>query len=212
MSTVFGEVLPPGSQRFGDNSAYNLGTVIRCNVAGNITALRTFVTAYHDSYAGTFRLYVDGNYLPPVRSVAYNYDHANYSSWVEVNIEPYHVDAGALIMAAYTTPGFYTATSGFFNTSDKVSDDGFLTAPASVVFGGVSANGRFNTSPDATPDQSYNRGCYFADVRFVSDSSIPPLPIDEFNGTDWNHSSRSRWDGVTWKDVTTLRYNGSVWQ
>lgn len=204
MSTLFGTG-PVGAQA-SDSASYNLGTVIRCNVAGNITALRFYVTSPHDPFTSTLRLYIDGTTTPVREVTAPAWVYANPSQWVEVPITPYPVGAGQVVMSAYTITGYYTAVGGGL-LSDITNADGALTAPSTVNFNGVSTNGRYSTTLTAIPDQNYNYGLYFADLVLTTGA----LTESTWDGSAWRPEAHNEWDGTAWKSTSRSYWNGTSW-
>lgn len=181
-SRVFGTGVPGGSE-VNDTNVYNLGTVIRANVAGNITALRYYQTPSMAAQIVTLRLYVDGSTTPV--ATATNDQVAGAEGWVEVSITPYAISSGQYFMAAYTTNGYYRALPAAFGT-DIVSSDGNLTAPSSPTFNGVTGNGRYTSTQTAIPDSTFNGTSYYADVVF---STYTTTSVTVTRGLQWNNRS-----------------------
>ena len=207
MSSLFGTSV--GGSQIADIGPYNLGVVVRCNVAGNITALRYYQSAPNDPFTSTLRLYVDGSAVP-VRSATYT--HANYydpAHWVEVEITPYPVTAGQLVMAAYTIPGYYQALPAGLAT-DIVSADGNLTAPADVTFNGATSNGRFSTSVNEMPDSNYNHGLYYADL-VLTPAVTSAFAAKVWTGSAWGTVDRRSYSGSSWAPTARTRWSGSAW-
>lgn len=146
------------------SGTHNLGTVIRCNYAGQITALRFY---QNGAATGTITLYlyIDGT-TTPVRSVTTTATGVN--AWRSIALaEPYTVTANQFVMPSYDTGanGRYWALQLYLNTT-RTSADGALTALASGAanMNGLSTNGRYADSKTAIPSSTYDGSCYFADV------------------------------------------------
>lgn len=163
-TSIWGASAPGGNPDASGN--YNLGTVITCNNAGQITALR-----YYEALSGagtvTLRLYIDGS-STAVREVTHTAT-SGVQQWNTVSITPYTVTAGQRVMVAYSAPltiNKYWSQSGTFASASLSSADSALTAPqnGSASFNSVSTNGRYSSSRTTMPTLSFNSSGYAADL------------------------------------------------
>lgn len=155
-SSLFTGDTPTGSDASGN---FNLGTIIRCNEAGEITALRFWRA--NAAPGRVARLYVDGS-STAVREVT---DTGNTIGWAVLPITPYAVTANQIVMAAHTTGNSRRQSAIGFFSSNVDSADGALTGMASTTsWNGATGNGRYTSTVTALPNLTYSSTCYYCDL------------------------------------------------
>jgi hypothetical protein len=159
----------PSTTDANDNVGYALGTRIHTAVAGTVLGVRWYFPSTVPTSApvgGLYRRTSDavGTLLGSVTFSGYT-----AGAWcTQLFASPVPVTAGDDLVAVVYTPNHYVASGGFFTGTSVVSGD--LTAPAddSVT---PARNGKFVTpvASIAYPTNSFNGGCYFADILFAAD-------------------------------------------
>lgn len=154
--------IPAGaSVETGDTAAYTLGTVIRPDVDGTITAIHFYRTGSEGSGfdAGRSAGVWDASGTPMASKAG---GAESGSGWRTITLDaPLSVTAGTLYVVGVEAQT-YLLQSGLFDTTVDVGD---LAAPASALAGG---NGRYHGGAGlAYPETSSGSSCYFVDVTFT---------------------------------------------
>ena len=162
----------PSTTDANDNVGYALGTRIRTAVAGTVLGVRWYFPSTVPTSApvgGLYRRTSDaaGTLLGSVTFSGYT-----AGAWCsQLFASPVPVTAGDDLVAVVYTPNHYVASGGFFTGTSVVSGD--LTAPADDA-ATPARNGKFITpvAGIAYPTNSFNGGCYFADLLFAADVAL----------------------------------------
>ena len=159
-STLFGAISVPERMQVDDTTSVELGVKFTPSVSGVIKGVRFWKNGVNGG-AHTGSLWNSSGSLLATATFV----NETASGWQTVLFaSPVSVTAGTTYTASYHTRGFYSATTGYFNTPTTA---GQLTAP---VDAGVY---RYGTST-AFPNLTFNSENYWVDVLFAT--APPPAP------------------------------------
>lgn len=174
----------PTNLTANDSRLITLGTVIRCGVAGSITAGRWYFPSPIPFGTTNFVLY---DLLTQVQLSRVGFVAPVPGGWNTVTLAtPVVVIANQVVVASVVTNDRYVASSGVFASSGITN--GNLTAPPTTEI----TNGRFKDGFDGFPADTFGGGCYFADIVFdatpvveVPPDVTPPVATPTPSAAGW---------------------------
>ena len=166
-SSLFAANATPATISVNDRNSVELGMRFTVASNGTITGMR-FYKGPQNTGTHTGTLWTATG--TPLGTVTFSNETA--SGWQSATFSsPIAVTAGTDYVVSYhTSAGYYSATSGYFNTA---ATNGPLTAPQSSVNAG---NGLFAYGAGATfPTGTYNATNYWVDVYYQPDANQAPV-------------------------------------
>jgi methionine-rich copper-binding protein CopC len=166
--TIWPDSTTPGTPTTADNSAVELGTRFRSDVAGYVTALRYYKgTGSTGTHVG--HLWTDTGTL--LSTATFTGETA--SGWQKVALAaPVQIQANTTYVVSFYAPnGGYPSENDYF--AAKGADNAPLRAPQDGTNG---ANGVYVYGASAFPTFTYRSTSYWADVEFnqTADDTIAP--------------------------------------
>jgi hypothetical protein len=150
----------PAVPNVGDNSAIEVGTKLRSDVAGSITGVR-FYKGSQNTGTHVAHLWTGSGQLLGTATFA----NETASGWQTASFPtPIQISANTTYVISYHTDvGFYSATGGYFNgfTADSPPLHGLAS-------GTDGPNGLYSYGGSGFPTNSYNATNYWVDVVFTS--------------------------------------------
>ncbi|HJU17552.1 MAG TPA: DUF4082 domain-containing protein [Stellaceae bacterium] len=160
-SNLFGTTAVPDSQTASDLNSVELGVKFSSSSSGTVTGMRFWKDSIN---TGTHTASMWSSTGQLLASTTFTNETA--SGWQEVLFpQPVQITAGTTYVVSYHTDLDYSASDGYFGTSQSNSP---LTAPVNA---GVYA---YNSSP-VFPSNTYMSDNYWIDVLFAAQSGpVPP--------------------------------------